>query len=128
MRGPFAAVVLSMWRLQWSFTSCSDITTDAGEHISFVLDSPAAIATSLYASVSRWRARRIELELPHLHSTGFGPVRHGIASILRSPSKTSSSVAVWDKSCVAPLRSAIVNGQWPQARLYSSGLSESIEC
>ncbi len=70
--GPAAAVVATLQRLLWTFSDAFVFVSDLGEVIDMRMHAPAYVASSVVASVKRWRWRRVENLLPALASGGAG--------------------------------------------------------
>ena len=49
-----------------------------------------------------------------------GAISVAFASIARKPARATDTVSNWTAACWPELRSAVSNGQWPQARLFSA--------
>ena len=126
--GPFAAVIASLHRLAWTYDTGLAFVTDEGVRIDFSIDSPKAIQLTVRRSVWRWRDRRIAAQLPGLDHGGVGLVTFGVAAASRPPRVDDALARHWSRGCFSALRSAVVNGQWPQARLHQAGLATEASC
>ena len=126
--GPFAAVAASAARLGWVYVSGLSFRTDAGEVVDLVVDSPQAVKLRVRRSVARWRARRIDEQLPFLRLGGQPPLYAGIRASAKPPKPREHFYAGWKTGCASHLKSAVTNGQWPQARLHSAKLTQDSRC
>ena len=126
VNGPAAAAVASAARIDWHFADATTIITDRGASIDLLLDPPIVVRREVVAAVRRWRWKAVAAAHPHLDrpdSCGEACLRP--VQRLLSPSARS---ALWTAAHQASLRSAIVNTQWTQARLFTAGLVEASEC
>jgi hypothetical protein len=87
--GPGAAMVMTCSRLQWTIISATKLITDTGDLLDLALDPPKVIVTHCFASVQRWRWRRIEINLPQLaaNGSGRGPIMEPVWQLLRTKTK-----------------------------------------
>ncbi len=120
------AVLATAARIEWEFVSAAVIRRHDGGTIDLTLDSPAAVASHVRRAVERWRWRRLEARYPHLAGGGGG---HGANAlpILRLLATNLPDYS-WGPAQRAMLRSAWVNGQWPQARLAAAKLTDDGYC
>ena len=126
--GPFTAVAVSAARLGWKYLGGLRYRTDVGEAVDLTLDSPQAVKLRVRRAVARWRARRIDEQLPQLALLGRPPVLAGVRAAAKAPSASDPFSKVWQPGCVSHLRSAVANGQWPQARLKSARFTDDPLC
>ena len=123
--GPAAALVATMDRLGWSFTSPFVFSADDGAIIDLMVDSPAYVKGAVCDSVSRWRWRRVEAKLPALESGGRGlgawdlPIRSAL---------NMRNCESWGPEHKGAYKSVAAGRQWTQQRLFSAGLVESKLC
>ena len=109
--GPASAVIASASRLGWRVPDCTRFVDDLGVELNLRRASPARVRVAVVESVRRWQAARIARTFPasQLHDgIRLDPLR-------RLLSRTGEN---WSSAEQAQLRSAIVGGQWLQARLY----------
>jgi hypothetical protein len=126
VRGPGAAFVASAARLGWTVHDAFSVTTDDGTALRFTSDPPARVKREVTASVRRWRWRRVEDRIPTVAAGGGGSGAH-ITPILRLLRKRGADDA-WTAAHRGGLRSAVLNRQWPQARLFRAGLAAHNGC
>ena len=126
--GPFAAVAATAQRLGWEYCGKLRFKTDVGEFVDMEVDSPKAVKGRVRRAVARWRARRIDQQLPGLELGGRPPVFAGLRAAAKAPTGKDPFDAVWKSGCSSSLRSAVCNGQWPQARLKSAGFTLDAQC
>ncbi len=126
VNGPAAATVATAARLGWNFINGHSVTTDDGKTLNFELDPPTVIKKEVDAAVRRWRWARVvgkNLALAGGAADGeqvLGPIRRLLSPAARN--------AQWVLVYQAALRSAVTNGQWPQARLAAAGLVDADGC
>ena len=123
--GPTAAMVATVWRLQWEVHSATQFTTDDGTRIDLVVDSPEYVKGVARKSVDRWRWKRIENKFPVLNSYGRGAGAwwKPILSVLRQKNSLE-----WGPHQKAALKSAIMGRQWTQQRLHKAKLVDDDQC
>ena len=125
--GPGAAFVASAHRLGWVVHDACVVTVDDGTMLNLTIDSPAFVKKAVENSVRRWRWRGVETRLGSLDSGG-----HGAGAIMqpifRLLDPRQACEEDWGPRQRAGLRSAVMNRQWPQARLYAAGLVTSPLC
>ncbi len=126
VHSPAAAVLATAARIGWDFASATKVTTHDGLLLDLAVDSPAAVAAHVRRAVERWRWRRLAARYPHIDPGGDGGGVNAlpILRLLRGNDNTHA----WGPAQRALLRSAWVNGQWPQARLAAAALSPDHEC
>ena len=114
--GPVAAVIASLWRLGWVWSSARVVTDDAGCAWDFLCDSPAAVVAACRRSVRRWRFQRTAAHLPHLvppgcdggraaadgHETAVVDFSYVLAALLRGPTAVKQ-VPEWSGNCRSAL-------------------------
>ena len=139
--GPAAAVAASAARIGWNFINGRTVRTDDGETLDFGLDPPVVITQAVQRAVRRWRLHNIsnqlpslvpqdpDLDIPHDRSGDSSTNRdivildfpEAIDSLLQARAAGHCKVfEAWQPKFRGDLRSAITNGQWPQARLAST--------
>ena len=138
VKGPAAALVATVARLGWTMVDATLAFNDLKEEVAFCRDSPAAIKRLVHDSVRRWRWR-----LAGMAGEGSvggvnceGPVWKPVADLVgrgkwRDPGdagKERIEDVTLTKGEQGALRSALVGGQWPQARLYTAALTEVPWC
>ena len=127
--GPFAAVLATLDRIGWTYDAAAVWFSDTGEDVDLERDSPKAVQLAVRSSVRRWRDRRLANSYPGLDPGHAGLVSYGVRTALRGPPKPDEpSSSSWTAGCRASLRSAVANGQWPQARLWQAGLVDHPRC
>jgi len=131
--GPAAAVVASAARIGWSFISGRVACCD-DQSIDFLLDPPVVVVQAVRRSVRRWRLKEISKQFPplvpqapdvnvaaphgHLDVTIDFP--EAFDALIGTRAKPTCKVLeMWSPKCRGYLRSAMSNGQWTQARLFS---------
>ena len=138
--GLAAATVASAQRIGWEVHDAASMTTDLGMRLDLTLDSPSFVCAEVHASVTRWRLRNIEANHPHLRNeishtqtddrsrysatTCMGLAIAPVRKLLQVASRTKE----WTAAHQAALWSAVVNTQWPQARLHAAGMVEQPDC
>jgi hypothetical protein len=127
VRGPGAAFVASAARLGWTVHDACSVTLDDGFSVHFTVDSPAMVKELVASSVQRWRWRAVEERYSSLHSGGRGDGAL-IQPILQLLRPCRSKADEWGPSQRAGLKSAVLNRQWPQARLFAAGLADAPQC
>ena len=126
--GPFTAVAATAARLGWSYLGDLRFLTDTGELLNLAVDSPQAVKLRVRRSTARWRARRIDAQLPFAGLAGLPPVHAGFRAIIKSLPRKDPLADRWVGGCAASLISAAANGQWPQTRLKSAHFTEDARC
>ena len=113
-------------RLRWTIVSATKLVTDLGELLDLVLDPPKVVVMHCYASVQRWRWKRVESNLPQLaaNGSGRGPIMEPIWQLLR----TRTNEEGWTAAGKGCLKSVISNRQFPQTRVKSCGWSTHDRC
>ena len=125
VRGPAAAFVASAERLCWKVIDHVTVDTDRGHRLDLTRDSPAMVRCCIRDSVWRWRWRRLEANHPHLKQDEGG---HGILVRPLFRLLSSSNQPEWGREQRGALRSAIMNRQWTQARLFRCGWTDTPNC
>ena len=132
MHGPTAAVIASLQRINWKMDSPTTITTDLGHQLDMLLDPPIVVAKECKEGVRRWRLQLANKILPGLIPAvpDIGPAipsEHdrllctisGISSMIKGKrcKKAAGTIAKdWHPRAKGDLVSAMVGGQWTQAR------------
>ena len=130
--GPCTALLATLRRINWQMPSSTEMVTDRGHSLDLTLDPPIVIAAECRASVRRWRLRQANDVLPGLipPTPDAGPAVPSAAdrfvtalsstgSLLkgRACKKIAGMVSsLWHPRAKGDLASAIVGGQWTQAR------------
>ncbi len=127
VKGPAAATLASAARLGWDVTDAAHFRTDLGRVLDLRRDPPCIIKQEVHEAVERWRWKRIcEVSgCPGGDDVDGGRECLDVFRRLLRPKARSSS---WTTCHQAALRSALVNGQWPQQRLCSAGLADDGFC
>jgi hypothetical protein len=128
VHGPAAAMVATATRLGWTVQDAFTATTDLGQTVRFTQDSPLRVRAVVAESVQRWRNRRIAGRIPALAAGGnshVGPFLQPIVKLLdsRAPQQLD-----WGWPERAALKSAVLNRQWPQQRVFAARLSLTNAC
>ncbi len=123
--GPAAVAVATAARIGWFFEDALVLVTDEGRRLDLLMDPPCEVRREACRAVERWWWRRIALDLPALqgpHGVGavIGPIRRLLTAAARDEN--------WTRQCQGGLRSAIIDSQWPQARLAKAGLAAESRC
>ena len=126
VNGPAAAAVATAARIDWRFHDATTVITDQGLTLDLLGDPPAVVRKEVFAAVRRWRWRAVAACHPHLDEVGDSgsACLKPIQRILSPAARTE----LWTAAHQAALRSAIVNTQWTQARLFAAGLADVAEC
>ncbi len=127
VRGPAGAVLATAERIGWRFVDAEHLVTDRGRLFDLTADPPCVVAREAHEAVARWRWRRLCLSsgCPGGDDHEGGAVCLAVARAMLRPAARSGS---WTAAHQAALRSALVNGQWPQYRLYKAGMVDSPFC
>ena len=125
VHGPAAAFLATAWRIGWQATSATTVVDELGVAHDLLDVPPARIAKLIHRAVTTWRWRRVETKHPHLRQAGGGhrPFIEPIRRLLGA--KASDN---WGPSQRGALRSAFLNRQWTQARLFQAGRAASPTC
>ena len=136
-----AAMIASASRIGWKFCSPTIARDDEGRLVDCVLDSPAAIAALVRASVRRWRLARIFANFPELipsapdwepvsglqHAqvstllpSGVIDFAHIIGKLVQCRTASIAGLEQWHAKCAPYLMSQLCGGQWPQARFAAT--------
>ena len=126
--GPLTAVEATVLRLGWRYLGGLKFITDVQECIDLAIDSPQAVKIRVRRSVARWRARRVDAQLPGLLLKGQVPLYAGVRAATKPPTAKDPFAGYWRPGCAASLRSAVSNGQWPQTRLKSAKMTDDPLC
>ena len=128
VKGPFAATIMTVKRLGWTFSNAAVLRTDLDEEIDLTRDSPAFVKCQITAAVKRKIAREIDDILPMLKSYGRGPITKGLRRASKTSKKLNSIHPSWEDTCASQLRTAVCNGQWTNSRLHRAGLTSNKDC
>jgi hypothetical protein len=126
VRGPGAAFVATAARLGWTVHDAFSLTTDVGTALRLTSDPPARVRREVVAAVRRWRWRRVEDRNPSLAAAGSGDGAH-LSPIVKLLGSRNNNTA-WTPAHRGGLRSAVLNRQWPQVRLFRAGLAATPGC
>ena len=130
--GPTTALIATLRRISWHMPSATEMVTDLGRTLDLTLDPPVVIASECKESVRRWRLRQASHILPGLIPPvpDIGPAiptssdrliatAIPIGSLLKRGVCKKNAGAIknhWNPRMKGDLTSAIVGGQWTQAR------------
>ena len=126
--GPTAALLASRRRLGWTLDSALQVTDDLGYLWRFDLDSPAAVVKAAQGAVRRWRVQRLaaqhsgllppSCDLPDFVHFPSVVVDCGqfLSPLLHAKGSGARASSDWSPAWLSSLFSAVVGGQWPQAR------------
>jgi hypothetical protein len=123
VHGPAAAMVATATRLGWTVQDAFTATTDLGSTVRFTQDAPLRIRAVVAESVQRWRNRRIAGRIPTLATGGndhVGPFFQPVVKLLEARTPQQHD---WGWPERAALKSAFLNRQWPQQRVFAAKLS-----
>ena len=121
VRGPASALVATLWRVQWTFESEWVWLDHCGQRFDVRSAAPKDVIKAAALSVRNWQSERVALSVgaPHLAVRVFlSPLRQLLFSPVKGLSPRLSGL----------LRSVVVNLQWPQQRLWESGLVDDPLC
>ena len=118
---PAAAVLATALRLGWAVPDYCSFVDDLGYTYNLRRSSPALVKRAVVESVRRWQTRQVAQAFPSAQ------LQDGIRlePLVRLLARTSEG---WTSAEQAQLRSAVVGGQWTQARLHAAGLAPSCLC
>ncbi len=127
VNGPAAAMVATAARLNWTVVDAVTLISDTGRRLELRRDPPCVIKREVHGAVRRWRWRRICLAsgYPFGKSDDGGEVCLDVFRRLLSPRARG---ATWTAAHQAALKSALVNGQWCQQRLFSANMADDPFC
>ena len=125
--GPAAAMILTAERLQWSVSDGLELTTDSGEVINLLIDSPERVKKLVGEAVWRWRWRRIQRSHPTWSTADVAHNGAAMGPIFRLLKPTCNREK-WGAQERMGLRSLVTGRQWPQVRLVAAGYADSREC
>ena len=134
VRGPATALVATLFRIGWAVIDATHLRTDTGHTLNLLLDPACVVVAEVHQAVRRWRTRRLAHALPtimpdkpdvDLSSTHSGCLDvfvnySDVAARLvygRNDKAGTKACMLWAPEHKASLKSAVVGGQWPQARL-----------
>ena len=129
--GPTTALVMSLIRIGWTLTGPSTFKDDTGKIWEATRDAPEAIIKATQRSVRRWRLQRVGKVIPSLipesPDCGGTRARETILvdfSFITTPMITGKGAGgrvkgLWNPKLRGDLQSAMVGGQWTQARKAS---------
>ena len=123
--GPGAAFVASAQRIGWTIHSAVDFSDELGVRHSLFKDSPAMVSHLVRRAVWSWRWKRFEVRHPHLKQAGggHGPFIEPLFRLLQPKDRSN-----WTAVHRGAFRSALLNRQWPQVRLFQAGKAQSSTC
>ncbi len=124
--GPAGATVATAARIGWRLQGAEVLIADNGKQFNLSLDPPIVIRDEVHKAVRRWRWRRIVDRHPQLELGDADGERalKPLKAVLRHKARDCG----WGRAQQSALRSAIVNGQWPQVRLHAAGLVDDPAC
>ena len=123
--GPALAFQASARRIGWQVRNASTVVDEVGVLHDFTEVPPARIAKIVHRAVTTWRWRRVEARFPHAKQGDGG---HGFfLEPVRRLLKVKDS-ETWGGRQKSSLRSAFLNRQWPQARLFQAGRASTPTC
>ncbi len=127
VRGPAGAVLATAERINWRFVDARRLVTDTGRTLDLTADPPCVVVREVHDAVARWRWKRLCLSAgcPGGDDHDGGLLCLNVARRMLRPASRSK---VWTAAHQAALRSALVNGQWPQHRLYKAGMVDTPFC
>ena len=145
--GPAGAVIASLARLGWRALPNHALYTDTHKLLDMLLDPPAVIKHEVKQAVRRWQHKQLAAQLLHLvpsepdahipsppgtpsqdHIIDLGGNLHKLVFPKGSSQTEIPSCPLWQTKHRAPLRSAIVGGQWPQYRLMQAKWTDDPRC
>jgi len=126
-RGPLAAALLSLRRIGWEMLSPSLWRTRKGTCFDPCTAGPWVVRKLIQRDGEGWQWDRIaaSVEHPELQRLKFGGVLHPLRRLLGLEAGSPSPLTSKRK---AYLRSVVVNGQWPMARLHQHGYAVQPGC
>ena len=85
--GPAAALIATLWRLEWTILSPTRFRTQAGLEVDLTLDSPAAVVFQVRTDVRRWQLEQAAASFPNLvpPAPDAGPPDSGSGTALAAP-------------------------------------------
>ncbi len=127
VNGPAAAMVATAARLNWTVVDAVTLISDTGRRLELRRDPPCVVKREVHGAVRRWRWRRICLTngYPFGKSDDGGEVCLDVFRRLLSPRARG---ATWTAAHQSALKSALVNGQWCQQRLFSASMADDPFC
>ena len=125
--GPTTAVLATLNRIGWNLPSAREAIDDLGQSWNFQLDSPAALVIACKSSVRRWRLNRVAHALPGLVPTArdfagnetrdtLVDCTAAVTTLVKGRMPMKLAPGTWERSWSGALFSAMVGGQWTQAR------------
>ena len=146
--GPVTAVLATVHRLKWRFTSAQHLITDQNKALDLLRDSPAYIVKQIHASVRRWQLARVINQIPSLIQnasvTSYGGDKISSKLLPRDVVYDGKALAsllgyrrgvpkdlkgMWCRDTRPWLHSTAIGAQWPQARVASvPGWSDDSSC
>ncbi len=139
--GPASAVVATAARIGWQVQGTTFVT-DRGKALDLLVDPPCVVRREVDEAVQRWRRNRAGQILPH----GRGPCHAAAADgagldvdvmedvmdvstqAIRKLLTPATKLLEWTHAHRRSLRSALLNTQWPQQRLFEAGLHDDPAC
>ncbi len=123
--GPAAATVATAARIGWRLQGADTLVSDTGRLFDLSLDPPVT-RDEVHKAVRRWRWGRNVDKHPSL-AQGDADGEKALKPIKALLSDRARHGG-WGRGQQAALRSAVVNGQWPQIRLHAAGFIEDPAC
>ncbi len=126
VNGTASAAVATAARIGWVFEDAVTLHTDRGTTLDLQLDPPIVVKQEVLEAVRRWRWRRIADKHPQL-AAGSPDGEQALDHVRRllAPAARHDE---WGAPQQAALRSAVNNGQWPQARMEAAGIVGDGSC
>ncbi len=110
-------------RIGWTCINAFLWQTHRGQ-INVLEVAPRAVARLAHEALERWQWREVARSDAGLANIGPTAVLEPVCKLLQSRTLTGG----WTALQQGNLKSLVVNGQWPQLRLFLAGLSETAEC
>ncbi len=126
VNGTASAAVATAARIGWTFEDAVTLHTDRGTILDLRLDPPIVVKQEVLEAVRRWRWRRIADKHPQL--AAGSPDGERALDHVRKLLAPAARHCEWGAPQQAALRSAVNNGQWPQARMEAAGIVDDGSC
>ena len=125
VKGPGAATLATIRRLNWTAESAVAFTTDAGRKLNLQLDPPIVVKAEVVAAVRRWREAAVFHKFSHLgdYQASYGLLLAPVWKLLRI-----KDTPEWSAKHKGALRSAIADRQWPQDRCWTADMTSHDRC